>query len=157
VIAEDEIARFREMGVKGLGLLSRLQKSFPFSLNESAVTLFTCLSSYSDASDPWTSPKAQSQAHDLLEDHIDAIRLPALITDLLKERVRPLFAKSKIPAITPQARKAVDPRPSDDTAHSDLDAKLKPWKYLDVYIVTVFQWILGQLNVRLMESILRSR
>lgn len=143
------------MGVKGLGLLSHLQKEFPLSKEEPTIDLFACLASYSNTSDSWTSLEARNSAQYLLEDYVSSECLPATLTDLLTERVKPLFAKSKNPAITPQGRKAIDPRPNNDNAHSDLDAEAKPWKYQDVYIVTVFQWILGQLYVGSNDKALR--
>lgn len=153
MLSKDEIARLHEMGVRGLGLLTRLQKSFPLLREESAVDLFTCLASYSDASDPWTSLETRKNCQVVLDDYVDSNGRPNLITDLLKERVKPLFARSKNPAITPQGRRAIDPHPSNDTSHSDLNSELKPWKYRDVYIVTVFQWVLGQLNVGFTEAV----
>ena len=83
-----------------------------------------------------------------MEQHLPPDHLPDLLHHLLQERVKPIFAKSKNPAITPQGRKAIDPLPTNDTMHSDLDIESKPWKYRVVYIVTVFRWILMHLNVR---------
>ena len=69
-----------------------------------------------------------------------------LATDLLKEKIKPLFAKSKNPAITAAGRKAISPLPVP-IEHSIDESELKPWKCRDVYIVTVFEWALRQLDV----------
>lgn len=151
VLTQGEMRRLCEMGVKGLNILSHLHQNFPVTNDESTVHLLTCLASYTDLSDRWTSLEARNLSQALLEDYEKSERLPAILTDLLKERVKPLFAKSKNPAITPQGRKAIDPLPNNDFAHSDLDAVAKPWKYRDVYIITVFQWIVGQVDVRLIQ------
>ena len=140
------------MGEMGLILLSNLEISDIPSNEGLSVDILICLSSYSDASDPWTSLEAQKQALDLLNklDH-----LPTYYTNVLRDRIKPLFAMSKNPAVTPQGRRAIDPLPSNYTALIDADAEIKPWKYRRIYLITVFQWILGQLNVSLYQCIVR--
>jgi len=65
---------------------------------------------------------------------------------LLRERIKPLFAKSKNSAITPAGRKAITPLPVP-IQHGVDEEVLKPWKYGDCYIVTVLEWVLQQLDV----------
>jgi len=65
---------------------------------------------------------------------------------LLRERIKPLFAKSKNPAVTPAGRKAITPLPVP-IEHGVDEVEIKPWKYGDCYIVTVFEWVLQQLDV----------
>lgn len=135
------------MSSKGLSLLSRLQECVPLSLNESVVTLYTCLASFTNDSDLWTCSIARVKAQSLAEDSVKPEKIPNLLHALLQERVKPLFARSKNPAITQQGRKAIEPLPIDTTAHSDIDIESKPWKYRDMYIVTVFLWVLKHLDV----------
>ena len=142
------MAKFRAMSLSGILLLSRLQNIEPLSEDESVVTILTCVTSFTDLNDPWTYPKARDHACSLSEDYAASGNLSTTLTGLLQERVKPLFAKTKNPAITQQGRKAVEPLPSAATAHSDLDGEAKPWKYRDTYIVTLFQWILNHLDVR---------
>ena len=43
-------------------------------------------------------------------------------------------------------RRAIDPLPTNQTAELDLGEMYKPWKYVDVYIPTVLQSIVGMLG-----------
>ena len=137
--------------------MSHLQKLTPLSKDESNVKVLTCLAAFTDENDPWTCPGAQKKASVLIKDYLNSSNQPILFSRLLQERVRPLFARSKNPAITPQGRKAINPLPSTAIANSDLDDAVKPWKYRDVYIVTVFQWVLDHLDVRKIPNALTSR
>ena len=128
--------------------MSQLQKLEPQSEDELVVTILTCLTSYTDLDDPWTHSKAKDHACSLSEDYAASGNLSNILTGLLQERIKPLFAKTKNPAITSQGRKATDPLPSAATVYSHLDSETKPWKYRDSYIVTVFQWVLKHLDVR---------
>ena len=154
VLTPDVIAEEHALSAHGLMLLSHLFKlHLPHYNDESTFPLFTCLASFTDPTDAWTSPQITSQAASLLETFTDPAHLPPLLHNLLTERIKPLFARSKNPAITAQGRKAIDPIPSNDTLHSDLDAENKPWKYRDVYIVTVFRWVLIHLDVCIISEI----
>ena len=136
------------MSLAGILLLARLQKTEPLSEDEHVLTILTCLASYTDPIDPWTCPQARDHACSLSEDYAASENLPTVLTGLLLERIKPLFAGTSNPAITHQGRKAIHPLPSAATAHGDLDGEAKPWKYRDAYSVTVFQWALKYLDVR---------
>jgi len=135
------------LSLHGLLLLSHLQKLAPLSSKDSKTAVYTCLASFGDDSDPWTSSEAGKLARSLAEDMVVPEKISEVLHALLQEKIRPLFAKVKNPAVTQQGRKAIDPLPIDTTAHSDRDVEAKPWKYRDMYIVTVFQWVLKHLNV----------
>lgn len=128
-------------------MLSHLQRAALLSSDESVVTVFTCLASFSEGNDQWTSSKALDQATILAETYVKSQDVANLLHGLLRERIKPLFARSKNAAITRQGRKAIHPLPNNEAAHSDLDVESKPWKYRNVYIVTVFHWLLSHLNV----------
>lgn len=147
-LTPDEVAKYHAMSLSGIQLLSRLENIEPLSEDESVVTILTCLASFTDLNDPWTYSEAKDHACVLSEHYAATANLSTILTGLLQARVKPLFAKTKNPAITQQGRKAIDPLPSAATAHSDLDGETKPWKYRDAYIVTVFQWGLNHLDVR---------
>lgn len=136
------------MSLSGILLLAHLQKIQPPSEDKHVVTILACLASFTDSNDPWTSPEARDHACFLSEAYAASTNLSTILTGLLQERVKPLFAKTKNSAITQQGRKAINPLPSAATAHSDLDGEAKPWKYRDAYIVTAFQWVLNHLDVR---------
>ncbi|KAF6232717.1 hypothetical protein HO173_009156 [Letharia columbiana] len=145
-LTPDEVAKYHAMSLSGILLLSRLENIEPLSKDESVVTILTCLASFTDLNDPWTYSEAKDHACVLSEHYAATANLSTILTGLLQARVKPLFAKTKNPAITQQGRKAIDPLPSAATAHSDLDGETKPWKYRDAYIVTVFQWGLNHLD-----------
>ena len=148
-LTQDDIAKYRALGLRSLQVIFLLEDMYPFSKDEQAlvVSMLTYLASYSDASAPWTCSKAQSQAQLLSSLYVDSQSLPRLISELLKQRVKPLFTKSKNPAITPQIRKAIHPLPSDETAQSDLDIENKPWKHEHIYVISLLQWIYENLDV----------
>ena len=138
--------------VVGIRLLSHLRRIGDAHGNEATLELITCLSSFTRAEDPWTTQASQAEASGLL---VYCIRTFAsktegsqpLLANLLREVVKPAFATSKNPAITPAGRKAISTLPPKMEASID-ETKLKPWKYDQVYIVTVFDWVLKYLDVR---------
>lgn len=92
----------------------------------------------------------------MLSNHLASIqrgpeRFDILIRDLLLDHVKPLFVKSRNPVLTDQARKAVSPLPRPN-APSDFESANKPWKFQSPHIVTIFQWILSELNSSLVEA-----
>lgn len=145
-VTPDEVAKFHAMSLSGIQLLSRLQSLEPLSKDNSVVTILTCLASFTDLIDPWTCPKARDHAYSLSEGYAASGNLSSILTGLLQQRIKPVFARKKNPAITQQSRKAIDPLPSAATAHNDIDADAKPWKYRDSYCVTVLQWVLKHLD-----------
>ena len=111
-----------------------------------------CLASFTRANDPWTSHVSLAEASSLLGVYVkmskaEPGRFQALLTNLLCEYVKPAFVKSKNSAITPAGRKAITALPPRLEASID-ETKSKPWKYGQIYLITVFEWILGQLDVR---------
>ena len=135
------------MALKGLEVLSHLRRLVPQLQDGSDTAVLTCLAAFSDENNPWNSSSAQQQASDLVKDFTKSGDLSAMLTSILQERIKPLFSRTGNPAITPQGRKAINPRPSNIAMHTDIDAEVKPWKFRDVYIVTVFRWVLQFLDV----------
>lgn len=138
----------------GLRLLSHLQQLVPSLHSEASPDLdfVSCLASFTDSGDPWTRPEALEAATTLLDGYLslkaNEDRIASqLLTNLLQTRIRPRFAKSKSYTITEQGRKAAFPLPSAADS-SEREAEVKPWKFREVFIVTVFRWILLRLNVR---------
>ena len=145
--------RLRAIYAVGLRLLSHLQRVGDTHSHELSVELLLCLASYTNIEDPWTTQTSYLEASTYLEHCLVRIedrptRIQALLTKLLHENVKPAFAKSKNSAVTPAGRKAISALAPKLEASID-EIKLKPWKYSQVYIVTVFEWILRQLDVRL--------
>ena len=140
------------MYLTGLRLLNRLQGSLAVPWPETTVEVLLCLSIFTDPLDPWTSQESLEEANLLLGQYLNVIKgnpkkLDALLTRLLQEKIKPLFAKSKSKDITAEGRKAISPLPGPFMP-SDLEAMNKPWKFRDAYVVTAFKWVLEQLDVR---------
>ncbi|MCJ1250460.1 hypothetical protein MMC30_007688 [Trapelia coarctata] len=146
-------AKWRLMAVAGLRLLSHLHHLVPGLLERSSpdLDLVTCLASFTDERDLWTRSEALEAAEALLNRYLsrftadDRNALTKLLIGLLQTRVRPHFAKSKSNAITDQGRKSAYPQSSAVDA-SEAEVEIKPWKFREVYIVTVFRWILLNLT-----------
>lgn len=146
-------ARLRVLYETGLRLLLHLRRIEDSYGHELPAGVMICLASFTHADDPWTSQISLAEASSLLGVYVKMLKaepgqFQTLLTNLLREHVKPAFVKSKTSAITPAGRKAMIALPPRHEASID-ETKSKPWKYGQVYIITVFEWILGQLDVRL--------
>lgn len=146
------------MSVAGLILLSHLEKIDPSSSGKEGeqltLPLISCLASFTDPREEWSSQEASEQAHSLMNLLVRPFKaesksFQSLITLLLEQQVKPLFAKTKNPAITSQGRRAIGSPPTNYLI-SDPETELKRWKSHDVYVVAMFRWILESLDVRLL-------
>ncbi|MCJ1385354.1 hypothetical protein MMC17_008476 [Xylographa soralifera] len=139
------------MAVAGLRLLSHLQRLVPRLYENPALDVVTSLASFTDPRDPWTRPEASEAASSLLGDllhrgsTINPKFLSKLLASLLQDRVKASFGKTNNSTITEQGRKT-NYRLPGAADFSDSEVELKPWKFRDVYILTVFKWILGKLD-----------
>jgi len=112
------------------------------------------LAAFTDERDSWVTAEACHAATGLLQTYLNGTgqnreELPPIIGTVLKHHVRPLFAKSKNPAITSQGRKNIRTVQAgyDSTM---VDPESKPWKYRRPYIVSVFRWVLQNADVRVL-------
>ena len=148
-LTADEVSKFHAMSLSGILLLARLQDIEPSLENEQFVTILTCLASFTNLDDPWTCSKASDHACSLLRGYTASESISAVFTSLLHKRIKPLFSRPQNPAVIQQGRGATDPISGCATIHSDLDKNAKPWKYRDAYGVTVFQWVVKHIDVRI--------
>lgn len=169
----DEVAlRSREIAVYGLKILRALTLDYsssssssdaaaaaPIPILLSDAALLTVIS-FTDLSDPWTTPDAHELATSLLERQLSGRRsgsnsnsssssssnddLPQqefLVEYILKTYLRPLFSKSRPKTVTASGRKAEFPDEHDPhRGLSDETRDVKPWKYVDHRVITVFSW-----------------
>ena len=140
------------MASTGLRLLAHLQGAVTTLKDDYNLDRITCLASFTDLRDPWTRSESLADAKRLLDKCLlvdlagDTERLRHLLADVLELRIKPLFSKSKSKAITQHGRKSISPLPGPvDTMDSEVENK--PWKFQHIYTITVFQWILNQLEV----------
>jgi hypothetical protein len=147
-----DAVRLRYMNIAGLDLLSQLEKIMPTGESDQLLALIVCLASFTDQREPWSSPNASRLATSYVTHLIEAEtrrgpqRLCAVLTDLLQLHVKPVFAKVKNNAITQQGRKAIDPPPIILTPYAP-EEEIKPWNLDKAYILPVYGWVLGQLDV----------
>ncbi|KAE8400909.1 hypothetical protein BDV37DRAFT_274040 [Aspergillus pseudonomiae] len=135
-----------------LAVLSLLAESLPISKAESAADVVIALASFSSTEDAWTTQEAFTCATTLLDAFASATatnpemntKFWSVIERILKDRIRPLFAKTRNPAITSAGRKNFHPVPLPRFDASILDPETKPWKIQDIYATTVLSWIIQQ-------------
>ncbi|MCJ1311309.1 hypothetical protein MMC25_004980 [Agyrium rufum] len=140
-------ARWRAATTIGLRVLSRLRQCDIEIALPVSVDLVFDVASYTDLRDEWTTSGAHNEATALLQAifHgrpvlLDKQTKTQLLATILRNRIKPLFAKTRNPAITAQGRKAKYPLPGAIEAMDD-ETETKPWKYSDPCAVTVFQYI----------------
>ena len=107
------------------------------------------LAAYTDSRDSWTIIKAMKDAEEILDSlfsNADGAAQARALNGVLADSVKPRFAKSKNPAVTEQGRKVIHPLPQP-LDMSDMETSSKPWKFRDIYIITVYRWVLAQLDV----------
>lgn len=139
---------FRVISYLGIQVLSYLDRILPLGKYENRASTIMRLAVLTDERDVWTSQRTAEMAHSFLASHGHiAKERSVLIEHILRKSIRPLFAKSKNPAITAQGRKAMAPLPTKLEALED-EKDIKPWKYEKGYIITVFRWVLQNLDVR---------
>lgn len=145
-------SRFRSS--LGISVISSLSTILSIEEASNVVDIVTTLASFTSERDPWTTQQSCRQALEVLDSYVsrrrsdDPSSLWSTLEDTLKSRIKPLFAKTKNPAITSTGRKNLHPMPATRFDYSSLDPETKPWKYRDVYCTTVFSWILSIYQVR---------
>ena len=140
------------MSSDGLTILSRLDTGPPVSEahESSRVPFLRCVASFTDSSDPWTCESCRNSAHQLLEAFCHSLNskdLSNALSILLQKDVKPAFANTRDSAINQQARMAIDPLPANQSPSEESDKATKPWKYREVYVVTVLGWIIRSLSL----------
>ncbi|KAL4992924.1 hypothetical protein BDV10DRAFT_190449 [Aspergillus recurvatus] len=137
----------RQRSTLAVSVISRLNALLPFERSECASGVVIALASFSTETDAWNTHDAFTASIGMLRDFAERAE-PSFfwmtVESILKSRVRPLFAKTKNPAITESGRKNFHPIPLPRFDLSILDPETKPWKMYDAYITTVFAWIVKQ-------------
>ncbi|KAH1510397.1 hypothetical protein KXV95_004140 [Aspergillus fumigatus] len=131
-----------------LDSLLRIQKS------THAVDVITALASFTSEQDSWTTQDSYMKTREILENFVTNAHSEAdssfwsLIERILKERIKPVFAKTKNPAITAEGRKNFHPVPLPRFDASIIDPATKPWKISAVYATTVLAWVIAQYQAK---------
>lgn len=131
-----------------LDSLLRIQKS------AHAVDVITALASFTSEQDSWTTQDSYMKTREILENFVTNAHSEAdssfwsLIERILKERIKPVFAKTKNPAITAEGRKNFHPVPLPRFDASIIDPATKLWKISAVYATTVLAWVIAQYQAK---------
>lgn len=121
--------------------------------------IVTTLLSFTSPHDPWTTNTSLQDAVTILRSYMEPetrLKCWHVLERICESRIRPIFAKTKNPAITASGRKNLHPLPQPRFDESLFDPKTKPWKYKDVYATTVLEWILAQYTVSSFQIILHN-
>jgi hypothetical protein len=108
------------------------------------------LLSFTSPHDPWTTGTSLQDAVTILQSYMapeTRLKCWHVLERVCESKIRPIFAKTKNPAITASARKNLHPLPQPRFDESLFDPETKPWKHKDVYATTVLEWILAQYTV----------
>ncbi|PGH03326.1 hypothetical protein AJ79_07404 [Helicocarpus griseus UAMH5409] len=160
-LAKHKLARLKSsVGVSVIELLNLISPINELELDD-AVDIVTALAALTCKKDPWTTERAYDKASTILENYESFLRssskgeLSTVLEVILTKKVKPLFSKTKTPAVTAAGRKNVHPVPQPRFDPSIFDPESKPWKFKDVYVVTVLSWVIGRYSPsdqRIIES-----
>ncbi|RDW79192.1 Tti2 family protein [Aspergillus mulundensis] len=137
----------RQQSTLAVSVILSLNALLPLEQSDDASNVVIALGSFTSEPDAWNTHDAFTASTALLRDFVEKaepLSFWMTVESILKNRVRPLFAKSKNPAITESGRKNFHPVPLPRFDLSILDPETKPWKNHDGYITTVFSWIVKQ-------------
>lgn len=149
IIKAQNESRFRsELALELILVLNKPLAGLPNGKPENAADILLAGACFANKQNPWATSDSYNAASMLMNVWVQDTRRgntfwPA-IDFILKERIRPLFAKTKNPAITSAGRKNFHPQTLPRFGASDLDTSTKPWKTTDIYVGAVLSWILSQ-------------
>jgi hypothetical protein len=140
----------RQICTLAVSVISALAGLTPIHAVAATEDIVVALASVTSEDDAWTTHETCSASNTLLKSFAHDSKSSTfwnILESILKNRVKPLFAKSKNLAITATGRKNLHPIPLPRFDLSVLDPETKPWKIHDVHITTVFSWIIHQYQV----------
>lgn len=127
---------------------------------KSTLALLSCVIAFLDSQELWSSPETAELAKTFTDNILankfvececkqQKEKIQFVIIGLLERHVKPQFAMSSNSALTGQGRKAIYlSTDNNNQTYSNDEAQIKPWKFDHLYIVTVLQWIMENLDVR---------
>lgn len=137
-----------------ISVISSQINHFPIEGAANKADMVIALASFTSDHDPWSTTELAEKTNTILQKFASDTYTEAensafwtVIEQILKEKIKPLFAKTRNPAITATGRKNFHPVPLPRFDTSILDPESKPWKNQEVHTTTVFAWIVGQYRV----------
>ena len=136
-----------------ISVLTSLAALLPVEKTANKPDIVIALASSTSDNNPWMTSTSSTKAREALQSFTTDLRADAstfwsVVEQVLKEGVKPLFAKTRNPAITDAGRKNFHPVPLGRFDTSILDPESKPWKVHNPYATTVFEWVIAQYHVR---------
>lgn len=136
-------------------LIESLNQLLPIAKARDSARILIALASLFSEKDPWTTPDCSRRASTVLDEFVTEERaqrdeqssLWSSIEVILKDFIKPLFAKTKNPAITPGGRKNFHRIPLARFDGSLYEPETKPWKSSHPYASTVLAWVIAQYQV----------
>ncbi|KAJ5431328.1 hypothetical protein N7445_009060 [Penicillium cf. griseofulvum] len=127
---------------------AEISDGLPNGKPDNAADILLAGACFANEQNPWATSESYNAASMLMSVWVQDTRRantfwPA-IDFILRDRIRPLFAKTKNPAITSAGRKNFHPQALPRFGSIDIDSPAKPWKTSDVYVAAVLSWILSQ-------------
>lgn len=154
-LTRHRLSRLRStLGASVLGQLTSMIPIPSLELSQ-AEQVVTSLASLTCVNDIWTTACAHDTAISVLDSFVWSVRkeddrsvnLPSFFGDLLAHAVKPMFAKTAVPAVTPSGRRNLHPLPLPRFDPELFDPMTKPWKHRGIYAVTVLMWVVSSYSV----------
>jgi hypothetical protein len=133
-----------------ISCIKYLNDILPIPEITSPEEIYTTLLCFTSPHDPWTTSTSLQDAVMILESYMEPERRSKcwpILERVCESKIRPIFAKTKNPAITSSGRKNLHPLPQPRFEERFFDPETKPWKHKDIYATTVLEWILAQYTV----------
>ncbi|PWY70670.1 ATP :tRNA-specific tRNA nucleotidyltransferase [Aspergillus eucalypticola CBS 122712] len=133
-----------------ISVISALDSLYPVHNAADVPNIILALASFTSEADPWTTAESHTASTAILKRFRTTspptadVSFWVVLETILKDTIRPLFTRTRNPAITAAGRKDMHPIPLPRFDTSILDPESKPWRSSDVYATTVFAWILRQ-------------
>ncbi|PWY87530.1 ATP :tRNA-specific tRNA nucleotidyltransferase [Aspergillus heteromorphus CBS 117.55] len=133
-----------------LSVIAALDSILPVHQAANVPDILLALASFTSEADPWTTAETGATSAAILDSFTTTARSApnnsfwTMLESILKEKIRPLFTKTRNPAITAAGRKDFHPVPLPRFDVSILDPEAQPWQAHEVYATTVLSWIVSQ-------------
>ena len=152
IIQAQTESRFRsELAIELILVLNKTLPGLSKGMPDNVADVLIAGACFENKANPWVTSESNDAASMLMsvwiqDTHNYNLFWPA-VDFILKERIRPLFAKTRNPAITSAGRKNFHPQTLPRFGSSGLDESAKPWKTTGIYAASVLSWIISQYTV----------
>ncbi|KAH8696710.1 ATP :tRNA-specific tRNA nucleotidyltransferase [Talaromyces proteolyticus] len=139
-------AMYRSTLSLAISCIQTLNSIFPAAEAANLADIITALASFTNKRDPWTTSISYSGALAVLGLFVQTRKTVfwEVLEQICVSKIRPIFAKTKTPAITAAGRKNLHPTPQPRFDGNIFNPEAKPWKHVNVYVTTVLEWLLSE-------------